>query len=67
MQMMHADVFGFLVPFTVALHKSCALGTREESAVFLCTAAILSNLNVLPLPADEEGAPLLTCLCSYEA
>jgi len=59
--MVRADVFGLLVPFTVALHKSCSrAGTREKSAVFLCMAAVLSNLSILPLPADEEGTT-----CSY--
>lgn len=45
MQMMHADVCGFLVP-PLLYSMSCALGMREDSAAFLCVAVVFSNLGI---------------------
>lgn len=59
MQMMHADVFGFLVPFAVLLDRICMLGAKDGSSVFLCMAAALSNLKILPLPAKRRHLLLL--------
>lgn len=54
MQMMHADVCGFLVP-PLLYSMSCALGMREDREVF-------SNLGIPLLPGDEEGTlPLPAC------
>lgn len=66
MQMMHADVFGFLVPFALLLRRICMLGTKEKSAVFLHVAAVLLNLRILPMPADIEGTLSCACLCMNE-
>lgn len=65
MQMMHADVFGFLVPFAVLLHRICMLGAKDRSSVFLCIAAALSNLKILPLPAKRRHLLLLVHEWAY--